>query len=119
MEESSNILAPMEEKLIEYFVDDEVIDGLFELLVEDEVEFIEDGEQLLQEVGVLGLKNALYSRVEVIIVKIVRKFLVIVQDYSKVALNQVQTFYHAERLEQMGLGEDQHHECSKQLLVFY
>lgn len=53
VEDTADVLAPVEEKLIENFAKNELVEVLLELAGEDEVELVDDGESLLQKVGVL------------------------------------------------------------------
>jgi hypothetical protein len=48
MKDTSDVRTPVQKQLIEYLIDDEVIDALLELLGEDEVKFIDYGKHLLQ-----------------------------------------------------------------------
>jgi hypothetical protein len=50
MEDVSDILAPMQKQFVKYFVDDELIEVLLELLRKDIVKLIDNGQYLLKEV---------------------------------------------------------------------
>ena len=51
MEEFPNLLVPVHEELVEDVVDDVVVNGLLELLGEDGVVLVEDGEHLGKQGG--------------------------------------------------------------------
>lgn len=105
---------------------DVVIERLFEFMREDGVVLIEHRQHLRQEAayhlnqnGVVGLQNASNTRVEVVVVEIVRNLLAVVQNDLEVAGNQVQTFHHRIGLVETGLWEDQHHKGIQQFLILY
>lgn len=50
MEDVSYILAPMQEELVEYFVDEQLIDIVLELLGEDVVKLVDNGQDFLKEI---------------------------------------------------------------------
>ena len=50
MEDVSNILVPMQEQFVEYFVDKQFIEVILELFGKDVVKFVDNGQQFLKEV---------------------------------------------------------------------
>ena len=66
-----------------------------------------------------GLQDASNARIEIVVMKVIRKLLVILQNYVEVAFNEIEALNDASCLKEMGFREDQHHECSEQLLILY
>lgn len=73
MEDVSYILAPVQEQFVEYFIDKELIEVVLELFGEDVVEFVDNRQDLLKEVRMFRVEDRFDSRIEVIVMEVVRE----------------------------------------------
>lgn len=117
VEGAADILAPMQEKLVDNSGENVVVECVAELEAEEIVEAIEDSEHLLEQVGVLRVEDGLDCGEEVVVVEVVRELLVRMRERGEVALHEVEALDHAVCLEEVRFGEDEHHEGGQQLLV--
>lgn len=118
MKDVPDFLAPVQKQLEEDFVEDVVVDHLFEIVSEDIVEFVDDRQHLLQQVGMVRFQDATNTDVEVVVVEIARQLLVVTQKHIEVALYQVQALQNRVSFIQACFGEYQHHKGIQQLFVF-
>jgi hypothetical protein len=77
MKDVPDFLTPVHEQLEEDLVEDVVVDHLLEVVGKDVVELIDDGQHLLQQVGMVGLQNATDADVEVVVVEVTRQLLTV------------------------------------------
>lgn len=109
MKDISHILTPMQEQLTKNLINDKIAKRLFEVTCKDVIVLVNNSQHFLQQVQMIGLENAPHPRLEIVIVKVIRQFLVVGEDHVEITLNQVQTFNYTVSLKKLCLWEDQHH----------